>query len=863
MIPLHLTLSGFLSYRDPVELDFTEFDLACIAGPNGAGKSSLLDAITWALFGQARKRDDSLINTQSDMATVSLIFSYEGNIYRVTRIKPREKTAMLEFHILQDEVSSSMPEVSSLKTWKPLTERTLRETENRIQQVLRLDYETFVNAAFFLQGKADQFTQQRPGDRKRILGSILGLEVWEVYRHRTIERRKQYENQAAALEGRLDEIDAELAEEEIRKERLKSLEDELARLSRERAAQEAALENIRKIAATLAEQRKLVATLQRQAEASAERLAQLQARHASRLQEKNQHAEILSRAEAIEASYADWHALREELQRLEEVAARFREQEKRRSGPRDEINAARARLEQELSSLLQQQARIIDSQQEVAELERQALSVRQAIAEAEDCLKRRSELDASLETLQKNQVDAKAENLRLKTQMAELKERIDRLSAAGGAVCPLCGQPLSPEERQNLIEQLQAEGREMGNRYRLNQKLLREADEQMAACRAEIEALARVEKDLHGHNRTLDGIASRLEVRQKEIAEWEQQGAPRLQEIETRLKAEDFAPEARAKLAEIDAELKQIGYDAAAHDEVRRREQAGRASEGELRRLESARAALAPLERELEDLFGQISALQAEAQKQQEEYTNAAASLAAAEAQAPDLRQAEHIWLQLQEQENRLRLEVGAAQQKVQILDTLKTRRKSLEAQREQLALQISRHRTLERAFSKDGVPALLIEQALPQIEIKSNEILERLSGGNMSVRFITQAAYKDKKRDDMKETLDISISDGAGTRDYEMFSGGEAFRVNFAIRLALSEVLAQRAGARLQTLVIDEGFGSQDTQGRQRLVEAINLVRHDFAKILVITHIDELKDAFPNRIEVEKTERGSTIRVV
>ena len=65
-------ISGFLSYRDPVELDFTTFDLACIAGANGAGKSSLLDAITWALFGQARKRDDSVINAQSEAAEVGL-----------------------------------------------------------------------------------------------------------------------------------------------------------------------------------------------------------------------------------------------------------------------------------------------------------------------------------------------------------------------------------------------------------------------------------------------------------------------------------------------------------------------------------------------------------------------------------------------------------------------------------------------------------------------------------------------------------------------------------------------------------------------------------------------------------------------
>ncbi|NIQ96833.1 MAG: hypothetical protein GWN87_23595, partial [Desulfuromonadales bacterium] len=74
----------------------------------------------------------------------------------------------------------------------------------------------------------------------------------------------------------------------------------------------------------------------------------------------------------------------------------------------------------------------------------------------------------------------------------------------------------------------------------------------------------------------------------------------------------------------------------------------------------------------------------------------------------------------------------------------------------------------------------------------KANEILDRLSGGRMSIKFITQQEYKDTKRDDLRETLEIQISDANGPRGYEMFSGGEAFRINFAIRLALSEVLAQ-----------------------------------------------------------------------
>jgi hypothetical protein len=93
--------------------------------------------------------------------------------------------------------------------------------------------------------------------------------------------------------------------------------------------------------------------------------------------------------------------------------------------------------------------------------------------------------------------------------------------------------------------------------------------------------------------------------------------------------------------------------------------------------------------------------------------------------------------------------------------------------------------------------------------------------------------------------------------------SGGEAFRINFAIRIALSQLLARRAGARLRTLVVDEGFGTQDAQGRERLVEAINAIQSDFDRILVITHIDELKDAFPARIEVTKTPEGSRVEVV
>ena len=91
------------------------------------------------------------------------------------------------------------------------------------------------------------------------------------------------------------------------------------------------------------------------------------------------------------------------------------------------------------------------------------------------------------------------------------------------------------------------------------------------------------------------------------------------------------------------------------------------------------------------------------------------------------------------------------------------------------------------------------------------------------------------------------------------MFSGGEAFRVNLAMRIALSKVLAQRTGAPLPTLFIDEGFGTQDSIGRERILDVISAIGNDFEKVLVITHLDDLKEAFPVSIEVLKDVNGST----
>ena len=855
MIPLRLKLSGFLSYRDPVEVDFRGFDLACISGQNGAGKSSLLDAMTWALFGQARKKNESLINLQSKTAEVVFTFEYESNQYRVTRSLTRGKTTMVEFWILEVGVSTEI--------WRPLTEHTLRETEARIERVLRLDYDTFINVSFFLQGHADQFAQQAPTRRKEILGNILGLEIWDVYKERASQHRSSLETDLNSADGILKEIDTELAEEGQRKQRLAELGSELKKLETSRKTQENVLESINQIHAGLEKQRDQVQRMVLNLEQAGQRLDGLNKRFIGRVAEQQKNADLLSRAAKVESAYFAWKEARLDLENWGKIANQFNDQAKRRTPFLDVINAEKATLEQEKRTLEDQANQVTSNSAQLEAIQVDLNKASKEITNLEEKIARKADADAEKRIAMEKRDQLFGENKTLLINMQDLDNRIKKLQATEGASCPLCGQSLTAEHRQSTIDQLNADGTVMGDRHRSNTSSIKELDDQIRNFDLEIKAHSSVENDLIRVSSIIAQLTERQATLQNQVKEWDAKGARRIAKVTQMLAGEKYALVARKNLAKVDKELTALGYDAEAHEKARQNENEGRSAEADFRNIEVARGTLKPLDDEIANLRSEIKKQEAEAERLSREQGEAAATLKAAENAAPDQETAENTLIVLKEQETQFNQEVGAARQKVTVLDELRKRRDKLEAEQINLRLQISRYKTLERAFGKDGVPALLIEQALPEIEMKANEILGRLSDDSMHLHFETQAKYKDEKRKDLRETLEIQVSDGVGERDYEMFSGGEAFRVNFAIRLALSEVLAQRKGSRLQMLVIDEGFGSQDSLGRQRLIQAINAVHADFSKILVITHLDELKDAFPTRIEVEKTEIGSTVTVI
>ncbi len=257
MIPQRLILKNFLSYR-AATLDFRGLHTACICGANGAGKSSLLEAIIWAIWGQSRAAsEDDVIHIGAQEAQVDFIFTNKQQTYRIIRSRYRGQATTLEFQVVQGEWESggaqnhgstgdredreeSYPlksQTSSLSpTFRTLTAKGVRATQQLILEHLKLDYETFINSAYLRQGRADEFMLKRPGERKEILADLLKLGQYDSLTDRAKDRARQLKGQIELLERNLERIQTQLQESDQITQEQANLEATLFNLQQQQQA---------------------------------------------------------------------------------------------------------------------------------------------------------------------------------------------------------------------------------------------------------------------------------------------------------------------------------------------------------------------------------------------------------------------------------------------------------------------------------------------------------------------------------------------------------------------------------------------------------------------------------------------------
>ncbi len=848
MIPCKLSLTNFMPYRQ-AELDFAGIHVACLSGENGAGKSALLDAMTWAIWGKTARsrRDDDLIRQGADEMTVDFIFRLGDDLYRVVRQRRGGKrgVSLLDFQIHDNG------------RWRSLAETRIPDTEKKIARILHLDYDTFVNSAFLRQGRADEFTVKTPAERKRVLGDILGLDIWQEYEERVKTRLVQIQNESRLNDMRLAEIDEELAHRPEYEAQLEDARREAERWGAElRRLREAwqEMERARGDYRRVQEQRQELAARLDQARRELDALEQERREREAR---RAAYRALLDEAEEIERGYAAYQDALERERRYSEKLSALAELRERRSALEEKIRQARHELELRRERAAQQ-IRMLESRQVAPDILRRHEELQAQVAALKELRQQNDAAKQSLSQMDLEMTELRAVNQSLKQEMDVLKERIALLEQAE-ATCPLCRRPLTEPDRRRLLEEMTREGKAKGDTYRANVARLKEITEEAKRLEAQIQADGARLEELPRLEGEVAALAERIRAGQEAEQELETARAEH-DRIAATLAAEDYAHAERAALEEVRAQEAALGYDATAHEEARRAVRELQVYAERRERLTEARAGLEREERELARLAEarrrweeQVAADQA----RQAELEKTARALEARLREAPAL---EEELRRVEEAESLARQRLGAAEQRLAACDELARQKEARLRRRAELAHQESLYAELRTAFGIQGVPAMIIEAVVPEIEAEANRLLAQMTGGRMHVRLETQ---REILSGEVRETLDIRIADELGERPYENYSGGEQFRVNFALRVALSRLLARRAGAQLQTLFVDEGFGSQDAQGRERLVEAIHAIQDEFACILVITHLEELRDAFPARIEVTKTPQGSVVTVV
>lgn len=901
MIPSKLELKNFICYPDSIQtVSFDDYSMICLSGKNGNGKSALLDAITWVLWGQARKTsgvakaDDGLLRLGQTRMMVSLEFKLGLARYRVRREYAKtygKPYAALDFEIFNQQTNAFVS----------LTDKTIRATQDKIERCIGLNFDTFINSAFLKQGQSNEFSKKTAKERKQILTDILGLSKYTKLQQLALEKMRNNNEEKRVLlkveEQRMQELAGEiglLEQHGQEQKKLVSCNASLGQVTNQINELEANKKNID-------DQMREYALLQKDMAA---------------LVERQQEREVALRALVKQWKQVHYQALllphipslTEERAKLAIQEKKMLQEQQRMLVLQEQLLMAKERYQkQEMVLRTDQDLRMNQLRLDFSKHEHALKQIRTDLQRKTDVIKQGTQVIKQLEqsadhlqqqliqraTIESTLASVRAQFDKRKTFYSTMVQMGNRLNLdlkalqakCGGfessdtPTCPLCEQFLSVEKKQQLHQELASQGLFLNHQLDRLKKVIPALKELLVKQHQQLENL---EKQLLACNDNMlkdrelkHQISLRQEERTRVMAEVEQINAEILVHekaidiVRQQLVAAEQAAAQRAddpslviirkeiKLLEDDRNRLQIHQEqyAQLQEALKKLDQAIEQCQylrHDLERQDERKMLITEQIIHLKKIQQRKAQLQITLSQVQEQY-------AALDQLNERMQQLIIERTSLTAIKEQLLPLVGNLESSLQRLAVLKQDQEQHKKIIGELDDEIGSYQALATAFSKDGIQALLIEEVIPEIETEANAILAKLTN-NQSQIFVE--SLRDLKSGGVKETLDIKIADNIGIRPYEMFSGGEAFRIDFALRIAISKLLARRAGTSLQTLIIDEGFGSQDEDGLARLMDSLHLIQHDFSKVIIVSHLAEFKDNFPVHFVVEKGAAGSTIRI-
>jgi len=900
MIPLRLQLKNFLSYGPELQtIDFEPYSLICLSGKNGHGKSALLDAITWALWGQARKvsgtpkSDDALLRIGQTQMIVILDFLCNTQTYRIRReyMKTYGKPLVsVDFGLLDREKD----------TFIPLSDKTIRTTQAKIEQTLRLDYDSFINSAFLRQGQANEFSKKSPKERKEVLCTILGLSAYELIRKLATEKARNAQIEKTNLSSFYDKIDQELQLTHDAPAQLATVTSQLSDLAQQEQqinTQQHALDDQNN---KLTQDKNSLQLLTFQLEQIKKNDAkELKTLHDIRAEWKMVHAKQLhlSDRRILEQKKAELITRINEYQAKRQQSLELKEKQLACKGALQNLTHE---LQRENQLSLQQQSmhieRLTVEKQHYEQLCAQLLSTAQeheiTLKKIEEELKK-NQTEQHKTKFQQHDVEALIKQFEkrkehyqrfimqgslMKQELHNLEQKQHLSQDDSNPSCPLCEQNLSASRRKFLKQKFVKEERFLTYRIGRLAKIVKKLKDLLINQHNTIEQL---KKGSEEHKI--------LQLKEEELINKKNELCRILQSLhDQRASEEKIAKEKNEELLTAHKNLDKDKQKTLSHLEtnslLKKQKDEVEQYEKQLQGITYDPELHTRTQKELQALEEQIKLYQQDVEqialqdKRKQQIHSLCQSLKEHKKHRLELEQKINPFLDIEARENELTIKgQGLSTQKSEInkqkehlfqekgrLEQQYNKRLQLEKDKAQYSKQIGTldetigdYQAVAMATGKDGIQALLIQDIIPEIEQEANMLLSKLTDNQAQI-FIE--SLRDLKKGGTKETLDIKISDSIGIRPYELFSGGEAFRIDFALRIAISKLLARRSGTTLQTLIIDEGFGSQDEEGLSHIMDAIYKIQDDFSKVIIVSHLSSMKELFPVHFFVEKGPQGSRI---
>ena len=838
--------------EDVPSLNLEPVHIACISGDNGYGKTALLDAITWAIWGKARaKTQDELVNVARNTMFVELDFFAGENRYRVTRTYTKGRGA-----------SSGKSELNLSiiigNTVTSLMANTIRETEEKIVNLLNMDYETFINTSYLKQGDSNRFTSSRPTDRKKILADLLDLSYYERLESASKQHSRQLQNDVEVQQSVIEHKSSTVQEKELILERLETYKKESQNLLSEEQSLSKELEDLNQKRQTLLVEISNKKTMVDQIDTSEKEIGMMLVQEMRWKKELGELKILLSRSEEIQSTYKEYQDLRSEYGRSSTLISDFHKINAEKIVIEKTIAIETLKLESQISNKsnriktdLQPLVDGIPKLLREINLANTALqNLEIEFSETEHLLNKANAMSEKVTILQ-------ISNKTLLTQMSDSRNRFDMINHAE-ATCPLCLQSLSTGNKQHIREGLQSEGKTSKVEYESNlekiQALTDRKNEIITQNELQQTILVRKKTETGKIQYDLMNQLGKSEDSSIELSSLKLN----LVQMEEELNSERFCSEELNRLKILDSKLKKLEDTEKNHSHLESKLESLSPYLELHAQLQGSRDRLLSVTQSVEDTKSIREARQLQTETWKLELVRIEKMLT----EEWDFDQ-KIILIQSKIKKVKgqsLNAMTMREQARYQIEQIVKAEEdiKSMELEIFKTNEDVQLYEELASAFGRNGIQALMIERAVPMLENTAKELLARLSDNKMTIKLELKEGRIDRATGLPSEELNITISDEQGTRSYETFSGGETFRIDFAIRIAMSKLLASRSVSPLPILFIDEGFGSQDTIGQGRLIEVIQSISEDFEKIIVITHIDSMKENFDQQIEISKTEYGS-----